>query len=108
MARHREHSDLTAAAVLLKMVVMPYLKRSAVAERLSAVVPDGAADYPARRYGLTQIGISGRCPERRTLPDAATSIAGDLGLRTDLLDPVEGITPNSRGTDYLSVQCGRA
>ena len=33
----------------------------------------------------------------------ATAIAGDLGLRTDVLDPVEGITADSRGADYLSV-----
>ena len=26
------------------------------------------------------------------------------GLRTDVLDPIEGITAKSRGTDYFSVQ----
>jgi zinc transport system substrate-binding protein len=29
--------------------------------------------------------------------------ARDLGLKTDVLDPIEGITDSSRGTDYLSV-----
>jgi zinc transport system substrate-binding protein len=141
---------------------------TAVAERLSAVDPDHAADYAAnaeslksdltalgeeydtalgscertefitshaafgylaKRYGLTQIGISGLSPdaepspariaavqaearehgittifyETLVSPDVATSIAEDIGLRTDVLDPVEGITPESRGTDYLSV-----
>jgi zinc transport system substrate-binding protein len=141
---------------------------SAVAERLSAVDPDHAADYAAnaaalghdltalgeeyrgaladcertefitthaafgylaKRYGLTQIGISGLSPdaepspariaevqteakehgittifyETLVSPDVAKSIAADIGLRTDVLDPVEGITPESRGTDYLAV-----
>ena len=30
-------------------------------------------------------------------------IADDLGLMTDVLDPVEGITPESRGQDYVAV-----
>jgi zinc transport system substrate-binding protein len=33
----------------------------------------------------------------------AEAIAGDLGLATDVLDPVEGITAASRGSDYLTV-----
>ena len=36
-------------------------------------------------------------------PAVAQAIAGDLGLATDVLDPIEGITDRSRGTDYLSV-----
>ena len=36
-------------------------------------------------------------------PAVAESIAGDLGLKTDVLDPIEGITDASRGTDYVSV-----
>ncbi len=33
----------------------------------------------------------------------ARTVAGDAGLRTDVLDPIEGITAKSRGTDYLQV-----
>jgi zinc transport system substrate-binding protein len=36
-------------------------------------------------------------------PAVAESIAGDLGLRTDVLDPIEGITDQSRGSDYVAV-----
>jgi zinc transport system substrate-binding protein len=36
-------------------------------------------------------------------PAVAKSIAGDLGLKTDVLDPLEGITSESRGSDYLEV-----
>ena len=52
----------------------------------------------ARKHGITTIFY-----ETLVSPDVATAIAGDLGLRTDVLDPVEGITADSRGTDYLSV-----
>lgn len=93
------------------------------------ITTHAAFGYLAHRYGLTQIGISGINPdldpspariaeihrlarqyqvttvfsEVLASPDMARAIAGDLGLRTDLLDPLEGITPDSRGTDYLSV-----
>ena len=36
-------------------------------------------------------------------PAVAQSIANDLGLKTDVLDPIEGITEASRGDDYLAV-----
>lgn len=36
-------------------------------------------------------------------PKVAESIAGDLHLKTDVLDPLEGITDKSRGSDYLQV-----
>jgi zinc transport system substrate-binding protein len=98
-------------------------------ERTEFITSHEAFGYLAKRYGLTQIGISGLSPdaepspariaevqteakehgittifyETLVSPDVAKSIAGDLGLKTDVLDPVEGITPESRGTDYLSV-----
>jgi zinc transport system substrate-binding protein len=34
----------------------------------------------------------------------AKTLAGDLNLKTDVLDPIEGITSKSKGTDYLQVQ----
>ena len=98
-------------------------------DRTEFITSHEAFGYLARRYRLTQIGISGLSPdaepspariaevqteakehgvttifyETLVSPDVAKSIAGDLGLKTDVLDPVEGITPESRGTDYLSV-----
>ena len=88
-----------------------------------------AFGYLAERYHLTQIGISGLSPdsepspariaevqrvardhrlttifyETLVSPAVAQAIAGDLGLATDVLDPIEGITSQSRGQDYLSV-----
>ncbi|HEY5821453.1 MAG TPA: metal ABC transporter substrate-binding protein [Propionibacteriaceae bacterium] len=97
--------------------------------RTEFITTHAAFGYLAARYNLTQIGISGLSPEAEpspariaevqteakehgvttifyeTLvsPAVATSMAGDLGLATDVLDPLEGITAQSRGTDYLSV-----
>lgn len=88
-----------------------------------------AFGYLAHRYGLEQIGIRGVEPdteptaariaevqkiakankvttiffETLVSPAVAESIAGDLGLATDVLDPLEGLTDQSRGSDYLEV-----
>ena len=52
----------------------------------------------AREHEITTIFY-----ETLVSPAVATSIAGDLGLKTDVLDPIEGITAESRGDDYLAV-----
>ena len=98
-------------------------------ERSDFITTHTAFGYLARRYGLSQIGITGLSPDAEpsparvaevqqearehgvttifyeTLisPAIAESIAGDLGLVTDVLDPIEGITEQSRGQDYLAV-----
>jgi zinc transport system substrate-binding protein len=97
--------------------------------RREFVTSHAAFGYLARRYRLEQIAISGLAPESEpsparvaevqnearehqittiffeTLvsPAVAESIAGDLGLRTDVLDPIEGLTDQSRGSDYVAV-----
>ncbi|CAM5256458.1 zinc ABC transporter substrate-binding protein [Streptomyces hirsutus] len=35
--------------------------------------------------------------------DTAKTVAKDAGLKTDVLDPLEGITDSSRGADYFEV-----
>ena len=98
-------------------------------DRTEFITSHAAFGYLAERYHLTQIGISGLSPdaepspariaevqhearehrlttifyETLVSPAVAKAIAGDLGLATDVLDPVEGITGESRGRDYLSV-----
>ncbi len=88
-----------------------------------------AFGYLAERYGLTEEAISGLDPESEpsaarvrdleqlaeadgvttvfyeTLVSGRTArtIADDAHLRTDVLDPVEGITDRSRGHDYVQV-----
>jgi zinc transport system substrate-binding protein len=98
-------------------------------ERTEFITSHAAFGYLAEQYGLTQIGISGLTPdaepspariaavqklatehgittvfyETLVSPAVATSIAGDLGLKTDVLDPIEAITDQSRGDNYIAV-----
>ncbi|CCK30186.1 ABC-transporter metal-binding lipoprotein [Streptomyces davaonensis JCM 4913] len=88
-----------------------------------------AFGYLAERYGLTQEAISGVDPEsepsaarmkelqEEAKADGVTTVfyetlvsdktaktlADDAGLKTDVLDPLEGITDKSRGDDYIQV-----
>ncbi|MDO0927811.1 metal ABC transporter substrate-binding protein [Streptomyces sp. TG1A-8] len=94
------------------------------------VTTHAAFGYLAERYGLTEEAINGLDPEsepstarvraleKMTRADGVTTvfyetlvsdktartIADDADLRTDVLDPIEGITAKSRGKDYFSVQ----
>lgn len=98
-------------------------------ERTQFITTHAAFGYLARRYHLEQIPINGLTPDAQpspgrivavqaearryhlttiffetlSTPDVADAIARDLHLRTDELDPLEGLTAHSRGTDYLSV-----
>ncbi len=93
------------------------------------ITSHAAFGYLAHRYGLTQVGIRGLEPdvepsaariaevqqiartegvttiffETLVSPVVSESIANDLGLKTAVLDPLEGITADSKGTDYLEV-----
>ncbi|KOX02589.1 ABC transporter substrate-binding protein [Streptomyces sp. NRRL B-1140] len=88
-----------------------------------------AFGYLAERYGLTQEAISGIDPEsepsgarvrelqQEAKADGVTTVfyetlvsdktaktlARDANLKTDVLDPLEGITDSSRGEDYFQV-----
>jgi zinc transport system substrate-binding protein len=88
-----------------------------------------AFGYLAERYGLTQEAINGLDPESEPSParikelqteaeaDGVTTVfyetlvsdrtaktlADDAGLKTDVLDPLEGITGKSEGDDYFGV-----
>lgn len=101
----------------------------ATCDRREFITSHAAFGYLAERYDLTQIGISGLTPdaepsparvaavqaeatahgittifyETLVSPAVAKSIAGDLGLTTDVLDPIEAITPESRGDNYIAV-----
>jgi zinc transport system substrate-binding protein len=98
-------------------------------DRREFITSHAAFGYLAEQYALTQIGISGLTPdaepspariaavqeeakahgvttifyETLVSPAVAKSIAGDLGLTTDVLDPIEGVTAESRGDNYIAV-----
>ncbi|MCM2414229.1 metal ABC transporter substrate-binding protein [Streptomyces sp. RKAG290] len=93
------------------------------------ITTHSAFGYLAERYGLTQEGIAGIDPEAEPSParisalhsvaekkkvttvffetlasdKTAKTVARDTGLRTDVLDPLEGITGKSKGDDYIEV-----
>ncbi|QDY76649.1 metal ABC transporter substrate-binding protein [Streptomyces qinzhouensis] len=93
------------------------------------VTTHSAFGHLAERYGLKQEGIAGIDPEAEPSPArikelqtiaqrdrvttvffetlasdrTAKTLAGDTGLRTDVLDPLEGITEKSKGRDYFGV-----
>ncbi|MBT2439330.1 zinc ABC transporter substrate-binding protein [Streptomyces sp. ISL-36] len=93
------------------------------------ITTHSAFGYLAERYGLEQEGISGVDPESEPSParikelqdiskrdkvstvffetlasdKTAKTLAADTGLKTDVLDPLEGITDKSRGDDYIEV-----
>lgn len=94
------------------------------------ITTHAAFGYLSERYGLTEEAINGIDPESSdvsgsrmkelqklakehgvdtvffetlTNPEMAKTLARDLGVKTDVLDPVEGITEKSRGKDYVQV-----
>ncbi|MEV7191215.1 metal ABC transporter substrate-binding protein [Streptomyces sp. NPDC093510] len=93
------------------------------------ITTHAAFGYLAERYGLTEEAISGLDPEgepsakrvkdlqKMAKADGVTTVfyetlvsdrtaktlAKDAGLKTDVLDPVEGITDDSKGDDYVQV-----
>ena len=93
------------------------------------VTAHDAFGYLADRYGLEVVGISGLSPSQEpdpaqlaeisslvrergvttvyteTLvdPAVAETVATEAGVRTAVLDPIEGLTDESAGSDYLEV-----
>ncbi|WP_142217070.1 metal ABC transporter substrate-binding protein [Streptomyces sp. SLBN-118] len=93
------------------------------------ITTHSAFGYLAERYGLDQEGVAGVDPESEPSPArikelqtiakkdkvttvffetlasdrTARTLARDTGLKTDVLDPLEGITDKSKGDDYLQV-----
>ncbi|GAA1353985.1 metal ABC transporter substrate-binding protein [Streptomyces beijiangensis] len=93
------------------------------------ITTHAAFGYLAERYGLTEEAISGIDPETEpsaarvkelhklakthhvstvffetiASPDTAKTLAGDLGVTTGVLDPLEGISDKSKGDDYFEV-----
>jgi zinc transport system substrate-binding protein len=93
------------------------------------VVSHDAFEYLGARYDLTVHAITGLSPdaepsakhlaelsdlirtdkittvfsERLASPRLADTLAGDLGITTAVLDPIEGLTSSNPGDDYLSL-----
>ena len=98
-------------------------------DRTELVTSHQAFGYLAERYGLEQVGITGLTPEADpspedlaavadfveehdvttiyfetlTSPAVAKTLASEAGASTAVLDPIEGLTKESKGSDYLEV-----
>ncbi len=75
-------------------------------EPVTGLTPD-AEPTPAGIARLQQLirdeGITTVFSERLASPELTDSLARDLGLRTAVLDPVEGLTSDDGDDDYLSL-----
>ena len=119
-----------ALAGRIRSLDRDYERGLAHCERRDIVTSHAAFAYLAERYGLRQIAVTGVSPEaepsardledvvrevRRSgattvfteklvSPRLAETVARETGVRTAVLDPIEGLTPNEldAGEDYLS------
>ncbi|MET0741693.1 MAG: metal ABC transporter substrate-binding protein [Candidatus Nanopelagicales bacterium] len=102
---------------------------TASCESRDLVTSHTAFGYLADRYDFTQLGIAGLTPEAEPTPEAlaaaadfvrdhsvrtiyfetlvspaiAETVAAEAGADTAMLDPLEGLTDESAGGDYLEV-----
>lgn len=119
----------TALATDLNQLTTDFKSGLTKCERREFITSHSAFAYMAHYFDLTQISIAGLDPniepttariaqvhalakkhgvttifyETLISPAVAKAIAGDLNLKTDVLDPLEGITKESRGSDYLEI-----
>ncbi|WSM39913.1 metal ABC transporter substrate-binding protein [Streptomyces cellulosae] len=128
---HAADYRANTAALVKDLKALDAKFRTGLADRTTDVfvTTHAAFGYLAERYGLTEEAISGLDPdtepsgahmkdlqkiakedgvttvfyETLVSDKTAKTLAGDTGLRTDVLDPVEGITDHSRGEDYFQV-----
>jgi len=123
--------DTNAAALRVELEALDAEYEAGLADcaNPNLVTSHNSFGYLAQRYGLTQVGITGLTPEDepkpRDLADVTTfveenqvqtiyyetlvspavarTIAAETGARTAVLDPIEGLTDESAGDDYLQV-----
>lgn len=106
-----------------------FSKGLASCARTELVTSHSAFGYLAERYGFTQVGITGLSPEAEPEPATLAAVSGyvrahdvttvyteplvsaavadtvarETGARTAVLDPIEGLTKQSKGSDYFEV-----
>ncbi|MFM1655354.1 metal ABC transporter substrate-binding protein [Brevibacillus sp. B_LB10_24] len=130
---HREAYEKNAAAYIkeLEELDQAFQQMASSAKRKEFVVQHAAFGYLAKQYGLTQVPISGLSPEEEpspaqlieivkfakehdvktiffeTLvsPKVAETVAKEVGAKTAVLNPLEGLTDEERAQnlDYISV-----
>jgi zinc transport system substrate-binding protein len=124
-------ADATRLTDELRTLDADYTKGLRHCQRHELVTAHEAFGYLARRYGLKQVAITGISPEAEPTPRElehvvnrvrasgattvffetlvsprlAKTVAKETGARTDVLNPIEGLTPEqvSAGKSYLTV-----
>ncbi|MFC8847334.1 MULTISPECIES: metal ABC transporter substrate-binding protein [unclassified Micromonospora] len=126
-------ADYTARAKTLRADLekldAEYASGLKTCQRREIVVSHTAFGYLAERYQLEQVGITGLTPETEPSPQrlaevakearehgattiffetlvspkVAETIAREVGAKTAVLDPLEGLSADGGGQDYLSV-----
>lgn len=128
---HAARYRTNAAALKVSLDELDRSYRSGLASCASRdlVTSHNAFGYLAQRYRLNQVAITGLTPsdepkpadlarvtdfvrrnrvqtiyyETLVSPSVARTVARETGAGTALLDPIEGLTSNSGGSDYLQV-----
>lgn len=99
--------DCERDTVVVSHDAFGYLSRYGLHFEPIAGLSPGAEPSPAHLQRLQQLvrdeGLTTVFTERLSSAAMAESLAGDLGLRTDVLDPLEGLTDETGSADYLSL-----
>jgi zinc transport system substrate-binding protein len=129
--KHAAQYEKNTATLLKKLSALDTQYKTGLANTRTKVfiTTHAAFGYLAERYGLTEEAINGLDPESEPSANrvkdlekmakadgvstvfyetlvsdkTAKTVAGDAHLKTDVLDPIEGITGKSKGSDYLQV-----
>ena len=75
-------------------------------EPIAGLSPDAeptAADLAHLQEVIEADGVTTVFTERLASPKMADTLADDLGVETDVLDPIEGLSDETAGEDYLSL-----
>ncbi|MBD0382984.1 metal ABC transporter substrate-binding protein [Paenibacillus sedimenti] len=130
---HKDAYTKNADAYIAKLKELDDLFRSGLKDvkRKDFITQHAAFAYLAKQYGLTQVPISGLSPEAEPAPDKmaevikfakektvktiffetlvdpkiASTIAKEIGAKTEVLNPLEGLTDEEKknNLDYIGV-----
>ena len=131
--KNKEQYEKNADTLKTKLVALDRLYKETIdkAPRKEFVTQHAAFGYLAKQYGLTQIPIAGFSPdaepsltklaeltnlikekkinvvyfEELTSPKVAQTLANETGAKTEVLNPLEGLTKDEQeqGLDYIGV-----
>ncbi|NYE37851.1 zinc transport system substrate-binding protein [Nocardioides cavernae] len=95
------------SATVVSHQAFGYLARYGLAfEPIAGLSPDAeptAADLAHLQELITEDGVTTVFSERLVSPKMAETLADDMGVRTAVLDPIEGLSDETSDEDYLSL-----